>query len=50
MKKYADFGQAEKISIQLDDEYYKNGENVKIRKITIIWIANFPDLSSCLVA
>ncbi len=32
-KKYADFGQIGKISIQLDDEYYKNGENAKIRKI-----------------
>ncbi len=29
----ADFGQAGKVSGQLDDEYYKNGENTKIRKI-----------------
>ncbi len=32
-KNYADFGQIGKISVQLDDEYYKNGENAKIRKI-----------------
>ncbi len=36
-KKYDDFGQVEKISVQLD-EYYKNGENAKIRKI----YDNFP--------
>ncbi len=30
-KKYADFGQAGKISVQLDDEYYENEEDAKIR-------------------
>ncbi len=33
LKKYADFDQIGKISVQLDGEYYKNGEIVKIRKI-----------------
>ncbi len=33
IEKNADFGQIERISIQLDDEYYENGENAKIRKI-----------------
>ncbi len=32
-KKYADFGQIVKISVQLDDKYYKNDQNAKIRKI-----------------
>ncbi len=31
-KKYADFGQIGKISVQLDDDYYKNGENAKLQK------------------
>ncbi len=31
------FGQAEKIRVQLDDEYYTNGENAKIRKFMIIF-------------
>ncbi len=31
-KKYTDFGQARKISVQLDDEYYENGENAKFQK------------------
>ncbi len=38
LKKYADFGQISKISVQLDYEYYENGENAKIRKI----YDNFP--------
>ncbi len=33
IEKYADFGQARKISVQLDDEYYENWENAKIRKM-----------------
>ncbi len=37
-----DFGQAGKISIQLDDEYYKNGKTLKLEKFmeifTKIWI------------
>ncbi len=32
-KKYADFGQIGKISVQLDDGYYENDENAKIRKM-----------------
>ncbi len=32
LKKYTDFGQAGKISVQLNDEYHKNGENGKIQK------------------
>ncbi len=32
-KKYADFGWAGKISIQLDNEYHENGENAKIQRI-----------------
>ncbi len=32
-KKYADFSQAGKINVQLDDEYYENGEMAKIQKI-----------------
>ncbi len=32
IKKYADFYQAGKISVQLDVEYYKTGENAKIWK------------------
>ncbi len=30
MKKYADLGQIGKITVQLHDKYYKNGENIKI--------------------
>ncbi len=33
IKKYADFGQIGKISVQLDGEYYENGENAKTQKI-----------------
>ncbi len=33
LKKYTDFDQAEKISVQLDDEYYENGGNTKIWKM-----------------
>ncbi len=33
IKKYADFDPARKISVQLDDEYYENGENATIWKI-----------------
>ncbi len=33
MEKYSDFGKAGKISVQFDDEYYKNRENAKIWKI-----------------
>ncbi len=36
-KKYADFGQIGKISAQLDDEYYENGEKmIKSEKFKII--------------
>ncbi len=33
IEKYDDFGQIGKISLQLDNEYYKNGENAEIRKM-----------------
>ncbi len=33
IEEYTHFAQAGKISVQLDDEYYKNGENAKIQKI-----------------
>ncbi len=33
IEKYTDFAQAGKISVQLDNEYYENGENTKIRKM-----------------
>ncbi len=36
-KKYNDFGQPGKISVQLDDDYYQNGENAIIRKFMIIF-------------
>ncbi len=36
-KEYTDFGQAGKISIQLDDEYYENGGNTKIQKFMMIF-------------
>ncbi len=36
--KYADFGQAGKISVQLDDECYKTKNMLKSEKITIIFV------------
>ncbi len=37
IEKYADFGQARKISVQLDDEYYKNRRTIKSEKIMILF-------------